>query len=74
MVILNRGQQPSPADRALRRTPAGWLAVAVSFAVSAVAPGMPLSEATVLAWLTAVRNRLLPSARSRPASGLRRRD
>ena len=45
-----------------RRTPGGWFALAVTFAVSAVAPGMPLSEAAVLAWLTAVRTRLRPAA------------
>ncbi len=50
-----------------RRTPAGWFALAVAFAVSAVAPGMPLSEATVLAWLTAVRTRLRPTALTSPA-------
>ena len=50
-----------------RRTPAGWFALAASFAVSALAPGMPLSEATVLAWLTAVRTRLRPAAPSSPA-------
>jgi hypothetical protein len=66
---LKRRQRPSPGSRALhRRTPAGWFALAVAFAVSAVAPGMPLSEATVLAWLTAARTRLRPAAPSRPVT------
>jgi hypothetical protein len=46
----------------------------VSFAVSVMAPGMPLSEATVLAWLTAARTRLRPAAKSSPAWEPRRRD
>jgi hypothetical protein len=63
---LKRRQRP-PGSRGLRRrTPAGWFALAVTFAVSAMAPGMPLSEATVLAWLTTARTRLRPAAPSPP--------
>jgi hypothetical protein len=74
VVELKRRRRPPPGSRALRRrTPAGWFALAVSFAVSVVAPGMPLSEATVLAWLTATRTRLR-AAPSTPAREPRRRD
>lgn len=75
VIELRRGLQSSPGSRALhRRTPAGWLALAVTFAVSAVAPGMPVSEATVLAWLTAARSRLRPAAPSPQAQEPRCRD
>jgi hypothetical protein len=74
VVNLKRGQQPSPGSGALlRRTPAGWFALAVSFAVSVMAPGMPMSEATVLAWLTAARARLRRVAKSSPVREHRHR-
>jgi len=75
VVELKRHQEPSPGSQmAQRRTPAGWFALAVTFAVSAVAPGMPLSEAAVLGWLTAARTRLRPVAPPSPAREPRRRD
>jgi hypothetical protein len=70
VVNLKRGQQLLRQTRAARphRTPAGWLALAVAFAVSAMSQGMPLPEDTVLAWLNAALARLRPAASSVPAA------